>query len=190
VTDAGDAEMASDATMGGVETLGRPGARAAADCLELARRDHLTIGFAESLTGGLITATFTAIPGASDVVVGGIVAYATRLKAELLDVDRELLDLVGAVDAEVASQMARGAAVRLGADIGVSCTGVAGPDPQDGRSPGEVHVALHRSGAAGAVRSFAFEGSRADVRAATVSAAIDLLHDHLRGSGAGPARSR
>ena len=158
----------------------------AARCLDLARNKGVTFAFAESLTGGLIAATFTAVPGASDVVVGGVVAYATRLKAQLLGVDVLLLDRVGAVDQEVAAQMARGAAVRLGADIGVSCTGVAGPDPQDGHAPGTVLVALHHGGGPDVVRSFSAEGDRSSVRLATVAAAIDLLHSHLTGSGGEP----
>lgn len=153
-------------------------------CLTACRRKGLTLAFAESLTGGLVAATFTAVPGASDVVVGGVVAYATRLKAQLLAVDVDLLDRVGAVDAEVAIQMARGAAVRLGADIGVSCTGVAGPDPQDGQPPGTVHVGVHRHGEPDLVRSYVFAGDRAEVREATVGAVIDVIQVRLNGSGA------
>lgn len=155
----------------------------AAHCLDLARNQGVSVAFGESLTGGLIAATFTAVPGASDVVVGGVIAYATGLKEQLLGVDGALLDRVGAVHSEVAAEMARGAAVRLGADIGVSCTGVAGPDPQDGHPAGTVHVALHHSGGPDVARSFTAAGDRAAVRLATVAAAIDLLHNHLTGPG-------
>ena len=73
---------------------------------------------------------------------GGVVAYATDLKAALLDVDPALLDAAGPVHPDVAAQMARGVRSRLGADLGLATTGVAGPDPQDGHPPGEVHVAV------------------------------------------------
>ena len=82
------------------------------------------------------------MPGASSVLRGAVVAYATDLKGTLLDVDRALLDARGAVDPDVAGEMARGVRARLGADVGLATTGVAGPDPQDGQPPGTVHVAV------------------------------------------------
>lgn len=161
----------------------------AGHCLDACRREGVTLAFAESLTGGLVAATFTAVPGASDVVVGGLVAYATRLKTQLLGVDVDLLDRVGPVDPEVAIQMARGVAIRLVADIGVSCTGVAGPDPQDGHQPGTVHVGVHRDGEPDLVRSFTFTGDRAKVRESTVGAVIDALQIRLNGPGAAVPKS-
>ena len=97
---------------------------------------------AESLTGGLVGAAITAVPGASQVYRGGVVAYATDLKTQLLGVDVALLARVGAVDAEVAGRMAEGARDRLGADYGLATTGVAGPDSQDGKPPGTLWVAV------------------------------------------------
>ncbi|WP_285104976.1 CinA family protein [Promicromonospora sp. MEB111] len=110
--------------------------------LEAAAARGWTIGVAESLTGGLVTATLVSVPGASKVLRGGIVAYATDLKAGLLGVDADLLAERGAVDEAVAAQMAAGVRRATGADVGLATTGVAGPDPQDGQPPGVVFVAV------------------------------------------------
>lgn len=101
-----------------------------------------TVGVAESLTGGLVTAALVSVPGASRVLRGGVVAYATDLKAGLLGVDAELLAERGAVDEAVAAQMAAGVREATGADVGLATTGVAGPDAQDGQEPGVVFVAV------------------------------------------------
>lgn len=92
-----------------------------------------TLAVAESLTGGLVAAEFTSVPGASHSFRGSVTAYATPLKSEVLGVDPALLASRGAVDPEVASQMAAGVRRVLGADWGLATTGVAGPEPQDGR---------------------------------------------------------
>ena len=114
----------------------------AAQAVRLLTQQGRTVAVAESLTGGLVVAALVGVPGASKVVRGGVVAYMTDLKASLLGVDEALLARVGPVDPDVAAAMARGVAVRLGADYGVATTGVAGPDPQDGHPVGEVHVAV------------------------------------------------
>ncbi|CAM5438970.1 CinA family protein OS=Streptomyces alboniger OX=132473 GN=CP975_26545 PE=4 SV=1 [Streptomyces alboniger] len=101
-----------------------------------------TLAVAESLTGGLVAAELTGVPGASKVFRGSVTAYATDLKRDVLGVDGALLDERGAVDAEVARQMARGVRAVLGADWGIATTGVAGPDPQDGQAVGTVFVAV------------------------------------------------
>jgi PncC family amidohydrolase len=141
-----------------------------------------TLAVAESLTGGLVVATLVSVPGASAVVRGGVVAYMTDLKVTLLDVDPELIAREGAVHPEVARQMARGVAARLGADYGVATTGVAGPDPQDGHPVGEVHVAVAgpagvREGGASRVRSLRVEPGlgREGIRDAAVVEALALL---------------
>ncbi|GAA3825861.1 MULTISPECIES: CinA family protein [Amycolatopsis] len=137
-----------------------------------------TVAAAESLTAGLVTATLTEVPGSSAVVRGGLVVYATDLKAKLAGVDPALLAAHGAVHPEVAAQLAEGARERCGADWGLGLTGVAGPDPQDGVAPGTVHIGL--AGPAGRdVRTHWFEGDRAAVRRASVTAALDLLGEHL-----------
>jgi nicotinamide-nucleotide amidase len=154
-----------------------PPADAAAVVAALAARRR-TVATAESLTGGLLGVALTAVPGASAVYRGGVVAYATDLKAALLGVDAALLAAVGAVDPEVARQMARGARARLAATYGVATTGVAGPDPHDGHPVGTVHVAVS-SQRGERVRDVAATGGRAEIRAAAVRAALDLLAGEL-----------
>lgn len=125
--------------------MGTPGEsdlREAADLLEAATARGWTLAVAESLTGGLVSARLVAVPGASAVLRGGVVAYATDLKESVLGVDAALLAERGAVDPAVARQMAQGVARVLGADVGLATTGVAGPDPQDGKAPGLVYVAV------------------------------------------------
>lgn len=101
-----------------------------------------TVAAAESLTGGLLTATLTAVPGASAVVRGGLVVYATDLKTDLAGVPEPMLRAHGPVHPSVAEALARGARLRCGADWGLGLTGVAGPDPQDGVAPGIVYIGL------------------------------------------------
>jgi nicotinamide-nucleotide amidase len=142
-------------------------------------RDHgRTVATAESLTGGLLCGALTDVPGASHVVRGGVVSYATDVKSALLGVDEALLGREGAVHPDVARQMALGVCRSLGADVGVATTGVAGPDPADGRPVGTVYVAV-AVGDAVTVRSLALSGDRAGIRAATVDAAIALLGEAL-----------
>lgn len=133
-----------------------------------------TVAVAESLTGGLVCAVLTRVPGASLALRGGVVAYATDLKSLLLGVEDDLLATRGPVDTAVAQAMATGVRERLGATYGVATTGVAGPDGQAGKPVGTVHVAL--AGPSGSVvRSYAFAGDRAAIRRQTVDAALALL---------------
>ncbi|MEG0298438.1 MAG: CinA family protein [Aurantimicrobium sp.] len=134
----------------------------------------LTVAIAESLTGGLLCAALTEVPGASAVIRGGVVAYATDLKASMLDVPNELLDTVGAVDADVALEMAAGVASKLGADIGISTTGVAGPEPQDGKAVGTVFIACVW-GKKRVVEELSLSGTRNEIRSLTVHAALRML---------------
>jgi nicotinamide-nucleotide amidase len=138
------------------------------------RERGLTIAVAESLTGGRLTASLVDVPGASVVLRGGVVAYATELKARLLDVSAELLAASGPIDAEVARQMADGVRSRLGADIGIATTGVAGPDPQDGHSPGEVWLGFAIGDRVTAV-GLALGGDRETIRGDTVSESLSRL---------------
>jgi nicotinamide-nucleotide amidase len=133
-----------------------------------------SVATAESLTGGLLAAALTDIPGASAAFRGGVVAYATELKAVLLGVDPGLLDRHGAVSAEVAGAMAGGVAARLGATFGVSTTGVAGPDRAEGKPAGTVFIAAS-AGRQPRVRRLALAGGRNDIRRETVAAALALL---------------
>ena len=134
----------------------------------------LSVAVAESLTGGLLCAALTEVPGASAVIRGGVVAYATDLKASMLDVPNELLDTVGAVDADVALEMAAGVASKLGADIGISTTGVAGPEPQDGKAVGTVFIACVW-GKKRVVEELSLSGTRNEIRSLTVHAALRML---------------
>ena len=159
-------------------TPARPAGEAtAAQVLTLLGRTGRSLAVAESLTGGMLAAALVDVPGASSVFRGGIVAYATDLKATLLGVDAALLDTHGPVHPQVAAQMAAGARFRLGADVGVATTGVAGPDPQDGHGPGTVYVAVDVRDGLHQVRALRLVGDRATVRAATVREALALLRD-------------
>lgn len=101
-----------------------------------------TISFCESLTAGLASATLASVPGASDVLRGGLVTYATDLKATLAGVDPQLIERFGVVSPAVAREMARGCRAACGSDWAVSLTGVAGPDRQDGHEVGEVWIGV------------------------------------------------
>lgn len=151
--------------------------QAAASLIERLRHLGLTIGTAESLTGGLVCAALTAVPGASSVVRGGVVAYTHEVKARVLRVDTSLLAERGAVDPDVAIAMAQGVCRVLGCQIGLATTGVAGPEPSDGKPVGTVHVAVsvsidgverHRESA------LALSGDRAAIREASVRAVLEL----------------
>ncbi|MEU8871366.1 CinA family protein [Streptomyces javensis] len=151
----------------------------AADVLALLERRGQTLAAAESLTGGLVAAELTSVDGASRSFRGSVTAYATDLKHEVLGVDGALLAERGAVDAEVARQMARGVRRALGADWGVATTGVAGPTPQDGQPVGTVHVAVAGPADAVAAAALRLEGDRAGIRCQTVHAAVKLLFSEL-----------
>ncbi|MFJ9853938.1 CinA family protein [Streptomyces sp. NPDC101150] len=155
-----------------------PGSAAAGALEALAGRGQ-SLAVAESLTGGLVAGTLTAVPGASRVVRGAVTAYATEVKRDVLGVDGALLAARGAVDAEVARQMASGARRVLGADWGISTTGVAGPEPQDGQPVGTVFVAVEGPDGAGAVRRLALDGDRDRIRRDTIDAVLALLLSEL-----------
>ena len=132
-----------------------------------------TIGTAESLTGGLLAATIISVPGASAWMRGGVVAYATDVKHSLLKVDADLLNSAGAVDPAVAWQMAERIRDIVGADVGLSTTGVAGPDPQGGMPVGTVYVAV-ATPEGGKVEQLSLSGSREQIRLETVRCALAL----------------
>ncbi|MDG9719842.1 CinA family protein [Streptomyces sp. DH24] len=156
-----------------------------------------TLAVAESLTGGLVAAEITSIPGASKVFRGSVTAYATELKQELLGVDPALLASHGAVDAQVAAQMATGVRKALGTDWGIATTGVAGPEPQDGKPVGTVFVAVDGpfgggSGAAGGgkVTSLRLNGDRAEIRMESVRSVLALLVGELASEQTGNERAQ
>ncbi|GHI04426.1 damage-inducible protein CinA [Streptomyces cellostaticus] len=156
-----------------------------------------SLAVAESLTGGLVAAEITAVPGASRVLRGSVTAYATELKHELLGVDATLLAQCGAVDPQVAAQMAVGVRKALRADWGIATTGVAGPEPQDGRPVGTVFVAVDGpltagSGSAGGgkVEALRLNGDRAEIRMESVRSVLALLLRELAGEQTGNERAQ
>ena len=151
------------------------------DTAELARRlvvdgtaKGYTVAIAESLTGGLLAAAITSVPGASAVLRGSVTAYATDIKASVLGVDADLLAREGAVHAEVARQMAAGVRRLLGATIGLAATGVAGPTEQDGKPVGLVYIGYAAPDSAPIAEELRLSGDRAAIRAQTVLRALAL----------------
>ncbi|MBX6332550.1 MAG: competence/damage-inducible protein A, partial [Gemmatimonadaceae bacterium] len=143
--------------------------------LALCRARGLHIATAESCTGGMLGARITAIPGSSDVYVGGVVAYDNRIKEQLLDVPAELLRTEGAVSEAVAKRMASGVCARLGTEIGVAITGIAGPGGGTPEKPvGTVWTAVHVDGAAHAVGR-RYVGDREEIRQRSAQAALDMI---------------
>lgn len=134
-----------------------------------------TLATAESLTGGWIGMALTSVPGASAAYRGGLITYATELKATLADVDVETLDRDGPVAPATAAELATGAARRCGADWGLAVTGVAGPDPQDGHPVGQVFVGLVGPGRLAEVRELTLGGTRAEIREQAVLGALTVL---------------
>lgn len=147
---------------------------AAAVVATLTARGQL-LATAESLTGGLLGAAITAVPGASAAYLGGVVAYATPMKHRLAGVDAELLATQGPVSERTAIALAVGVREATGADWGVATTGVAGPSSQDGHEPGEVWVGLASPSAPAIAVRHDFSGDRAAIRNATVHAALALV---------------
>lgn len=159
--------------------------RVARALLQAAADRGMTLAIAESLTGGQVASSLVEVPGASRVLVGAVVAYATRTKAQVLGVDAAHLERTGPVDRDVALQMAHGVRRLLGADLGLATTGVAGPGPADGHPAGTVHIAvvapwgqrhceLHLS------------GDRSQIRRATVMEVYELAIGFLQKDEYGP----
>ncbi|MDO5618740.1 CinA family protein [Kocuria sp.] len=152
---------------------------AARRAVAVAAQCHLTVGTAESLTGGSVAAALVSVPGASAVFEGAVVSYSHAVKTRVLGVSAELLDRVGAVDAQVAEDMARGAREVLGVDVAVATTGVAGPEPHDGKPVGTVYVGL---AGLGGTRSLELhlDGTRPQIRQACVEVALTELAVHCQ----------
>lgn len=154
--------------------------------LEILRAGNKKLVIAESLTGGLLTAEFAAVAGASDVLLAGIVAYDTGLKNELLGVSRQLLENQGAVDPEVAAQMAEGLRMKISTKLGlglsqvvaISTTGVAGPTEQDGKPVGELYICVSQ-GPEGQVSSNVFAHQIGGDRSKIQKTAVLLGLGHL-----------
>ncbi len=137
-----------------------------------------TVATAESLTAGMLAAVLADTPGASGMLQGGIVSYQNSVKAGVLGVPADLLDAVGSVDAQVAAAMAAGARRVCGADIGVSTTGVAGPEPHDGKPVGTVYVGIATAEGATSY-AYTFTGNRPEIRGQACAAALERLLEAL-----------
>ena len=159
------------------------------DIVAQLKHENLTIATAESLTAGMLSSTLADVPGASAVLQGGVVAYNNAIKHRLLGVSADILAARGAVDAETAKQMADGARRRLMADLGVSTTGVAGPDPSEGKAVGIVFIALSTPEETTA-RLLRFDGNREQIRRSTVAASLRLVGEWLAQENHGTAVSR
>jgi nicotinamide-nucleotide amidase len=144
----------------------------------LVGRDQ-SLATAESLTGGLIGEWLTAVPGASRAYRGGVISYATELKSTLAGVDPQTLADLGPVASRTAEAMAVGVAARCDADWGLSATGVAGPEPQDGHPVGQVFVGVASRLGYRDVRELALTGQREEIRRAAAQAALELLERAL-----------
>ena len=150
-------------------------------CLRLLKEQGLTLSTAESCTGGLMAKRITDLSGASAAFKGGVVSYWSQVKHEVLGVAQELLDQYGAVSEPVARAMARGAREKLGTDLGVSVTGVAGPDPDDRGNPvGLVYVGLAWDGG-DFVREVHATGPRFRIRQSAANHGFDLIRRKLTG---------
>lgn len=148
------------------------------------RASGVTVGTAESCTGGLVASAITAIPGSSEAIRGGVVSYAIPVKREVLGVSNDILDApgVGAVSSECAAAMAEGARRVLGCDVAVSITGIAGPGGgEPGKPVGTVWMGLSSPFSTQTFPNL-FEGDRAEVRARAVRRALELLIQGVRDS--------
>ena len=164
----------------GQDVFGRDDATLPGVVSGLLRQAGATVGTAESLTGGLLASALVDLPGSSEVFRGGLLVYATDLKASLAGVDPEVLTEHGPVSPQTALALARGARDRTGASYGLGTTGVAGPLEQDGHPAGTVHVAV--AGPDGEqVRTSRLPGDRQRVRLLAVALTLDLLRRRLLG---------
>jgi nicotinamide-nucleotide amidase len=140
----------------------------------------VTVGTAESCTGGLVSGAVTSVPGSSEAILGGVVSYACSVKRSVLGVSQTTLDTVGAVSSECACEMAEGARRVLGCDVAVSVTGIAGPGGEEPSKPvGTVWFGLATP--IGVISDLElFDGDRDDVRRSAVAHALGMLHDGVR----------
>ena len=150
-----------------------------AKVIDLLRERRETISCAESITGGALTAALVSVSGASDVLLGSIVAYSKEMKINQLGLSAELIDDKGLVSKEVAIAMAKGARQRLGSSWAISSTGSAGPTALDGSSPGEIWIAILGPDRQESVK-LSLNGARQEVISGAVESALTLLERILR----------
>ena len=142
----------------------------------------ITVATAESLTGGMVAATITQVPGSSGMFQGGTIAYQNSVKERLLGVSASLLETQGAVDPQVACAMALGACAAAGARVGISTTGVAGPEPHQGKDVGHVYIGVALDGEPKSYE-YHFAGDREMIRMQATQEAISLLHQVINAAG-------
>ena len=143
---------------------------------------HLTIATAESCTGGLLGAALTQEPGSSEFYLGGVVSYSNSVKQGILGVSEENLEKFGAVSEEVAKEMAEGIRSKVGSDLAISTTGIAGPDGGSDQKPvGLVYIGIATPEGVHA-KKFQFYGERESVRQLTVQAALNEVRLHMLNS--------
>ncbi len=149
------------------------------EVVELLQKNKLKVTFAESCTGGLLAARLVNVPGASEVFKSSVVTYSNKAKRKLLGVNKCTLKVFGAVSSQTAAEMAIGAMRRLGADVSVSITGIAGPGGGTDKKPvGLVYIACNVLGNV-TVKECHFTGERLDVRIESVEAALNLMKECL-----------
>ena len=151
----------------------------AAKVIDLLRERRQTISCAESITGGALTAALVSVSGASDVLLGSIVAYSKEIKISQLGLSAELINDKGLVSKEVAIAMAKGARQRLGSSWAISSTGSAGPTALDGSTPGEIWIAILGPDRQESVK-LSLNGARQEVINGAVESALTLLERILR----------
>lgn len=145
------------------------------ELVQLLKARKLTIAAAESLTGGMFQAGITAIPGASSVLKGGVVCYTTEVKHQVLGVKKDTIETYGVVSEQCARELAENVAKLTNADIGISFTGVAGPDEQEGKPVGTVYVGIAIKGMPVAGHKLSLSGTRQAIRVKTVKSGCHLL---------------
>ncbi|MEO6530071.1 MAG: CinA family protein [Specibacter sp.] len=143
---------------------------------------NITVATAESLTGGMVAATLVQVPGASGMLQGGVIAYQNDIKERLLGVSPSLLETLGSVDPQVACAMALGVCAAAGARVGISTTGVAGPDAHQGKEVGHVYIGVALDGEALSYE-YHFAGDREMIRTQATQEAISLLEQVVRAAG-------
>ena len=151
----------------------------AAKVIDLLRERSESISCAESITGGALTSALVSVSGASDVLLGSIVAYSKEMKINQLGLSAELIDEKGLVSKEVALEMAKGAKQKLGSSWAISSTGSAGPRALDGSSPGEIWIAIVGPDRQESVK-LSLNGARQEVISGAVESALTLLERILR----------
>lgn len=148
------------------------------DLVNILKNNNLVITTAESCTGGMVASRIVNVPGASSVFKQGYITYCDEAKISMLGVRRQTIEKHFAVSRETAEEMASGAACAANADVGISVTGVAGPDKEDGKPVGLVYTGVYVSGKT-YVRELHFDGDRASIRNQSAQAALEFAYEKI-----------